>query len=81
MKTSETDIPPGWSPGKLEWATSRSRARLIAQTETTRAFTEGNFERWRQIGVTEAQWRTQQDAHVDDEICRPLHGVIGSLAE
>jgi HK97 family phage portal protein len=77
----DLDVPEGWSPGRLEWATSRSRARLIAQTETTRAFTEGNFERWRQLGVTEAQWRTQRDAHVDDEICRPLHGVIGSLAE
>ena len=76
----ETDIPDGWSPGKLEWATSRSRARMIAQTETTTAFTEGNFERWRQIGITEAQWRTQRDSHVDDEICRPLHGVIGTIA-
>lgn len=76
----DTDIPEGWTPGKLEWATSRSRARMIAQTETTTAFTEGNFERWRQIGITEAQWRTQRDTHVDDEICRPLHGVIGTIA-
>ncbi|MHC4617405.1 MAG: phage portal protein [Planctomycetota bacterium] len=77
----ELDVPEGWSPGKLQWATSRSRARLIAQTETTRAFTEGNFERWRQLGVTEAQWRTQRDSDVDDEICRPLHGVIGNIVE
>jgi HK97 family phage portal protein len=76
----DLDIPEGWSPGKLDWATSRSRARLIAQTETTRAFTEGNFARWQQVGVEQVEWRTQRDSDVCKEICRLLHGVIGTIA-
>lgn len=73
------DIPPNWSPGKVQWATSRERARLIAQSETTGAFFEGNVSRWEQAGVTEGKWRTQRDTHVDDKICRPLNNMVGNL--
>jgi HK97 family phage portal protein len=75
------DIPPGWSPGKIAWATSRDRARLIAQTETTEAFHEGAVTRWEQAGVPEKRWRTQNDTRVDDDICRPLNNVVTGLRE
>jgi HK97 family phage portal protein len=75
------DIPPGWSPGKIAWATSRDRARLIAQSETTEAFHEGAVTRWEQAGVPEKRWRTQNDTRVDDDICRPLNNVVTKLRE
>ena len=75
------DIPAGWSEGKMRWATSRERARLIAQTETTNAFYEGSVARWEQAGVTEGRWRTQNDVDVDDEICLPLNNVVGNFVQ
>ena len=73
------DIPDGWSPGKIEWATSRERARLIAQTETTAAFHEGAVTRWEQAEVPQKRFRTQNDAHVDDDICRKLNNLVTTL--
>jgi len=73
------DIPEGWSAGKAEWALSRARARLIAQTETTAAFFEGNVARWQQVGVTRGTWRTQREKRVCKDICRPLHNQVGEL--
>jgi HK97 family phage portal protein len=75
------DIPAGWSPGKIEWATSRERARLIAQTETTTAFHEGAVTRWEQADVPQKRFRTQNDVHVDDEICRKLNNAVTGLRE
>lgn len=72
------DIPEGWSPGKVAWATSRERARLIAQTETTRAFHEGAMTRWEQAGVQQMKFRTQQDSLVCP-ICRPLNNTLTTL--
>ena len=75
------DIPAGWSPGKVDWATSRERARLIAQTETTRAFYEGAVARWEQAGVSEGRWRTQNDVDVCKTICRPLNNTRGTFVK
>jgi HK97 family phage portal protein len=65
------DIPAGWSSAKIDWATSRQRARLIAQTESTRVFTEGNVRRWHQLGVKQIKWRTQNDREVC-VVCKAL---------
>jgi len=74
------DMPEGWSPDKIAWATSRERARLIAQTETTRAFHEGALTRWEQADVPNKRWRTAQDANVCDT-CRSLNNVVAPLRE
>jgi HK97 family phage portal protein len=57
-----------------------ARAENIAQTETTRAYAEGAFNRWEQAGVTEGIWQTVRDQLVC-EICGPLHGVVGNFRE
>ena len=50
------------------------RAEMIAVTETTRAFAQGNVIAWKETELVEAKlWQTAQDELVDDEICRPLH--------
>ncbi|GIV82074.1 MAG: hypothetical protein KatS3mg051_1428 [Anaerolineae bacterium] len=77
-KLPELDVPEGWSGGKLKWALSRERARLIAQTETTRAFAEGSIARWEQAGVTLGRWRTNNDELVCP-ICGALNNVVGNL--
>lgn len=56
------------------------RAENIAQTETTRAYAEGAFNRWEQAGVTEGVWQTVRDQLVCD-ICGPLHGTTGNFRE
>ncbi len=72
------DLPAGWSPAKIDWATSKARARLIAQTESTRTFTEGNIARWKQVGVTEHRWRTQNDTDVCP-VCKSLNNQIAAI--
>ncbi len=79
-KLPELDIPQGWSPAKMRWAISQERARLIAQTETTRAFAEGSITRWEQAGVTKGRWRTNNDELVC-ALCGRLNNVIGDLRE
>jgi SPP1 gp7 family putative phage head morphogenesis protein len=74
------DIPPGWSRAKIEWATSKDRARGIAQTESTRVFTEGNVSRWKQVGVTKIAFRTQNDRDVCD-CCKALNKSIGDVVD
>ncbi len=50
------------------------RARMIAATETTRAFYEGQVASFRATGVVKKQeWRTARDERVCP-ICGPLHG-------
>jgi hypothetical protein len=79
-KLGDLDIPDGWTPGRIAWATSPERARLIAQTETTNAYHNGAVARWEQVGVTEGIWRTQQDSIVKEcDICWPLNNVVGNL--
>lgn len=65
------DIPEGWDDKKIKWATSRDRARTIAQTESTRVFTQGNVARWQQAGVQLIQWKTQNDRDVCG-LCKAL---------
>lgn len=55
------------------------RARLIAQTETTRVYNKGAEIRWRQAGVQKVKWQTVRDESVCP-ICDPLHNQIGTLA-
>ena len=56
------------------------RARLIAETETTRAFAEGNMAYFREVGATRRrkQWVTSYDELVCP-ICGPLHQKIVDL--
>jgi len=67
-----------WSPRKIEWATSRNRARQIAQTESTRVFTEGNQARWNQLGVQDVKWRTQND-RVVCPLCKRMNNEVGNV--
>lgn len=54
----------------LQGAFGASRAKLIAITETTRAYAEGNMLTWTQAGyVIGTEWRTVEDAFVDS-ICK-----------
>jgi SPP1 gp7 family putative phage head morphogenesis protein len=55
------------------------RAELIASTEVTRAFAQGNLSAWRESGFTEGkEWNTSQDELVCP-ICGPLDGEVVAL--
>lgn len=58
----------------------KTRAALIAQTESTRAFNDGAEERWKQAGVSLARWQTVNDPLVCPE-CKALHGQEYDLAQ
>ena len=63
----------------LEVYFDRKRAEMIATTETTRAFAEGNRIAYRESGVVEGLiWLTSRDEKVCS-ICAPLHGRIVAL--
>lgn len=51
----------------------RRRAEMIAATETTRLFAEGNAVAYRTAGVNEVEWYTARDDRVCP-VCGPLHG-------
>lgn len=54
----------------------RRRAEVIASTEVTRAYAEGNMALWQSTGfVSGKQWRTAVDERVCP-ICGPLHGQV-----
>lgn len=60
---------------------SPQRAELVASTEVTRAFAEGNMASWRESGVIERrEWRTSNDEIVCP-ICGPLAGEVRGLDE
>ena len=60
---------------------SRKRAGMIAVTETTRAYAEGNTAAWKASGVVEGrEWQTAVTEGVCP-ICRPLHGKIAKMGE
>lgn len=68
---------------RLEPTFGQQRARLIASTETTRAYAQGNQLAWQESGVVnEKQWKTSVDERVCP-ICGPLHNkkapLIGSF--
>jgi len=55
------------------------RAAMIAITEVTRIFAEGNLMLWRATGVvTSKVWRTARDERVCP-LCGPLDGVVVSM--
>ena len=57
----------------------RQRARMIAQTETTRAYAEANTAAYRRSGVvSKVEWRTARDEAVCP-VCGPLHGTQAAL--
>lgn len=49
------------------------RAKMIAATETTRMYADGNTLGYTAAGVTTVEWRTSRDERVC-QICLPLHG-------
>lgn len=55
------------------------RAEMVAVTEVTRAFAQGNILGWKQSGVVDGvRWMTGEDDLVC-EICAPLEGQVGTL--
>lgn len=57
------------------------RAEMIAVTEVTRAYAEGNIETWRESGVVSGKrWMTANDDLVCP-ICAPLDGMMVGLDE
>lgn len=57
----------------------KQRAELIASTEVTRAYAEGNKQAWQAAGIVEKrEWRTAADERVCP-ICGPLHGQQAGL--
>lgn len=68
--------------GVLEPMFGPIRAEMIAVTEVTRAFAQGNIETWRASGfVTEQRWMTVEDGHVCTTICAPLDGKTFPLGD
>ena len=62
-------------------AFSRRRAKLIATTEVTRVYAEGNMVAWRESGVIQQRkWQTGNDELVCP-ICGPLHNEVRGLDE
>lgn len=60
---------------------SRARAGMIAATEVTRAYAEGNTRAWQKSGVVEArEWVTANDEIVC-KVCGPLHGSIAKMGD
>ena len=65
------------------------RARAISSTESTRAFSEGAQERYKQAGVKKVQWRTVNVGlkRIDKQrgdvcaVCGELHDKIGELGK
>lgn len=58
---------------------SRQRAEMVAQTEITRSFYEGNVAAWRRSGViTRHRFRTANDERVCNQ-CGPLNGQVAEL--
>lgn len=78
MVWDDVQIPA--SLRELEWATSLSRARLVAQTITTEAFSSGVIARWYEAGVEEIRWRTQNDRLVC-KTCEDLNNRKGDIAQ
>jgi len=64
----------------LQPAFSKKRAKLIAQTETTRAAAEGNRHGYKESGVvTGMVWKTVNDGERVCPICQELDGKIVSI--
>lgn len=56
-----------------------NRAAMIAQTEVTRLFAQGNMALWQSTGIIEAKvWQTARDERVCP-FCGPLHNQVVDL--
>jgi len=61
---------------KLAVTFGKKRAELIASTEVTRVYAEGNMRAWQESGVVEAKvWRTVRDERVCP-ICEPFDNMV-----
>ena len=56
------------------------RASLIATTETTRAFAQGEIKQYSAMGITRMRWQTNNDEVVCD-ICEPLNGEVRTIGD
>lgn len=66
---------------ELEPTFGAGRARLIASTEVTRSFAQGNLRAWQTVeAVTGKTWRTAADERVCP-VCRPLAETKAKLNE
>lgn len=64
---------------KLEGFFSEQRAKMIATTEVTRIYADGNIAAWKASGVVSAnRWMTAQDELVCP-ICKPLANMVAEL--
>lgn len=70
--TTDTALTKGTFP-KVE-----RRARVIARTETIRAFSQGAQWQYRQNGITRVRWMTGRDERVC-EWCGPLDNLVFAL--
>ena len=68
---------------RLEPLFGPERADLIASTEVTRAYAEGNMTAWRESGIIQRrEWRTNNDEIVAEcPICFPMNGVQAGMDE
>lgn len=64
----------------LEPLFGKARANVIARTEVTRMYAEGNRIAYGQAGIRTVEWRTVRDANVDP-ICDDLHGTRMPLGQ
>lgn len=56
------------------------RAEMIAQTESTRLYNEGNNKRWAASGVEKVTYRSVRDNRVSD-VCKQLDGKVGTIEQ
>ena len=65
---------------ELEGVFGESRALAIAQSETTRAFSQGQVSVWNETGVKYAEWITREDEKVCP-ICGSVNNQITGIAK
>lgn len=79
IEAPDMTLPDLWKQLEADHGFSRHRAELIAQTETTRAYAEGEIAGAREMEEAglltyEKEWQTVMDSKVC-QICEPLQGV------
>src|SRR3990167_3928644 len=68
----ETGLPLPNLIKDLEPLFGRKRAKMVAATEVTRLYAEGNRMGYAYAGIREVEWRTVRDSHVDP-LCDELN--------
>jgi SPP1 gp7 family putative phage head morphogenesis protein len=74
---------PGATYGELQKSLMQYgavRAQAIAVTETTRAYSEGEMQAYKQEGITHIKWYTNRDEETCP-VCRPLHGKVVKIGD